>query len=213
MAPDETYVGACASDDVCMLMSFEPGVAAPIVKPLMVTLKAATLPILPPDVVSTTAVLLVAPQMMFRPLILLAPGATTGVANGAKKSDGYVKTMVPPDGMTDTGENDNVIDAFVLPAMRSECDMVKYEYIGPDGTGKDAAGFALVDTEMPDVLPFVAGPMIRPLSVIVTDTLALIVTVPVVNTMADAVGMAAMPVAPQFMESSGVAETAKKSSG
>ncbi len=115
------------------------------------------------------------------------------MTNGAKKSDGYVKTMVPPDGMTDTGENDNFTSTFVLPAMRSEGDMVNYEYIGPDGTGKDAAGFALVDSETPDVLPLVAGPVIRPLSVTVTDTLASIVTVPVVNTMADAFGMAAMP--------------------
>ena len=176
-----------------MLMPFELGVATPKVNPLTVTLKAATLPIIPPDVVSTTAVLLVAPQMMFRPLMLLAPEATTGVTNGAKKSDGYVKTMVPPDGMTDTGENDNFTSTFVLPAMRSEGDMVDYEYIGPDGTGKDAAGFALVDSETPDVLPLVAGPVIRPLSVTVTDTLASIVTVPVVNTMADAFGMAAMP--------------------
>ena len=196
-----------------MLMSFEPGVAAPIVKPLMVTLKAATLPILPPDVVSTTAVLLVAPQVMFRPLILLAPGATTGVTNGAKKSDGYVKTMVPPDGMADTGEIDNVTSTFVFPAMRSEGDIVKYEYIGPDGTGNDAAGFALVDIEILDVLPFVAGPMVRPLSVIDMETLELIITEPVVITMADADGIAAMPVAPQFMESSGVAVTSKKSSG
>ena len=86
----------------------------------------------------------------------MRPELRRRVTNGAKKSDGYVKMMVPPDGMTDTGENDNFTSTFVLPAMRSEGDMVNYEYIGPDGTGKDAAGFALVDSETPDVLPLVS---------------------------------------------------------
>ena len=80
------------------MTAIEPGVAAPIVKPLMVTVNAAVAPMVPPDVVSTTAVKLVAPQVKLRPGALLAPAATTGVMEGTKKLDGYVSVMRPPGG-------------------------------------------------------------------------------------------------------------------
>ncbi len=127
MGPDDTNEGAYESDDVCTLTPMELGVAAPIVKPLIVTVNAAVFPMAAPDVVSTTAVLLVAPHVMIRPVTLLAPAATTGATNVAKKLGGYVKVKVPPDGMDVSGENANVTGTLTFPAIRSNEDMVKYE--------------------------------------------------------------------------------------
>ena len=88
MGADATNEGVYASDDVCMLTPIEPGVAAPIVKPLIVTVNIVVFPMAAPDIVSTTAVLLVMPHVTFMPVTLLAPAATTGVTNGAKKLGG-----------------------------------------------------------------------------------------------------------------------------
>ena len=98
MGPDETGEDGNASVEVCTVTATEPGVEAPIVRPLMVTVNAAVVPMVPPDVVSTTAVKLVAPQVKLRPGALLAPAATTGVMEGTKKFDGYVSVMRPPEG-------------------------------------------------------------------------------------------------------------------
>ena len=108
MGPVGTNEGAYASADVCTLTPIEPGVAAPIVKPLIVTVNAVVFTMEAPNIVSTTAVLLVAPHTMFMPVTLLAPAATTGVTNGAKKLCGYVRAKVPPDGMDTSGKNANV---------------------------------------------------------------------------------------------------------
>jgi hypothetical protein len=88
MGPDDTNEDAYISDDVCMLTPIEPGVAAPIVKPLMVTVNAVVLTIAAPNIVRRTAVLLVMPHVTFIPVTLLAPAATTGATNGAKKLGG-----------------------------------------------------------------------------------------------------------------------------
>ena len=77
-------------------------------KPLIVTVNAVVFLMAAPNIVSTTAVLLVAPHETFRPVTLLAPAATTGVTNGAKKLCGYVRAKVPPDGMDTSGKNANV---------------------------------------------------------------------------------------------------------
>ena len=98
MGPDGTGEDGFASDDVCTVTAIEPGVAAPIVKPLMVSVNAAVAPMVAPDVVSTTDVVVVAPHAMNRPDTLLAPAATTGVTEGTKKFDGYVSVMRPPGG-------------------------------------------------------------------------------------------------------------------
>ncbi len=85
--------------------------------------------------------------------------------------------------------------------------------MGPDATGEDAVGSALVDTVMPELLPTVAAPMVRPVRVMVTAALAFKATVPVVMTMYVAVGTSALPVAPELMATAGVDEAAKKPTG
>ncbi len=85
--------------------------------------------------------------------------------------------------------------------------------MGPDEMGKDAILSALVDIEMPELLPPVAAPIVRPVRVMVTAALALSVTVLVVMIMDVAVGTAALPVAPELMVTAGVDEAAKKSKG
>jgi len=67
MGPDDTGKDEDESDDVFTETDIEPGVAAPIVKPLIVTVNAAVAPIIAPDVASTTSVLLVDMHMMLRP--------------------------------------------------------------------------------------------------------------------------------------------------
>ena len=88
MGPDDTGEDGDASDDVFTVTEIEPGVAAPIVKPLIVTVNAVVFTMEAPNIVSTTVVLLVAPHVTFRPVTLLAPAATTGVTKGAKKLGG-----------------------------------------------------------------------------------------------------------------------------
>ena len=66
-------------------------------KPRMVTVNADA-PIVAPDVVITTDVADVAPQVAVSPATLLAPGATVGVTDDAKNPEGYVSVMVPPEG-------------------------------------------------------------------------------------------------------------------
>ncbi len=85
--------------------------------------------------------------------------------------------------------------------------------MGPDETANEAVGLALVDIVMPELLPPVAAPMVRPVRVTRTVTLALSVTVPVVMTIDIAVGTAALPVAPKLMATAGVDEGAKKPTG
>jgi len=213
MGPDDTNEGANASADVCTLTPIEPNVAAPIVKPLIVTVNAVVFFMAAPNIVSTTAVLLVALHVTFRPTTLLAPAATTGVTNAAKKLGGYVKAKVPPDGTDTSGQNANVTETLPFPAIRSNEDMVKYEYMGPDVTGKDAVGSELVDIVMPELLLPVAAPMVRPVRVMVTRALAFSATVPVVTTMDVAERTTALPVAPELMATPGVNEAAKKSTG
>ncbi len=90
---------------------------------------------------------------------------------------------------------------------------VKKERMGPDETGKDASGSVLVEIVMPVLLPPVAAPMVRPVRVIVTAALASSATVPVVMTMDVAVGTAALPVAPELMDTTGADGAAKKPTG
>ena len=90
---------------------------------------------------------------------------------------------------------------------------MKKEKMGPDETGKDGIGSALVDIVMPELLPPVAAPMVRPVKVIVTTVLALSATVPVVMTIDVAFGTAALPLAPELMATAGVDEAEKKPTG
>ena len=66
---------------------------------------------------------------------------------------------------------------------------------------------------MPDALPAVALPMVRPVRVMVTAVLELSVAVPVVMTIDVAVGAAALLDDPPLMAIAGVALVAKKPDG
>ena len=77
---------AAVSEEVCTLMRTACAAAAPIVNPLIVTVKAEPL-IIAPNVVITTDVAVVAPQVNVSSITLLAPGETLGVTEDAKKSD------------------------------------------------------------------------------------------------------------------------------
>ena len=116
-----------APDDVCTVTAIAPGVAAPMVKPLIVTVNTAIEALMAaPDVVSTMALLLGAPHAMFKPETPLAPAETSGATEDEKKLEGYVRVIVPPDGMSKvTGKNVIVRVALAFAAMRSEGEMVK----------------------------------------------------------------------------------------
>ncbi len=90
---------------------------------------------------------------------------------------------------------------------------VKKEKMGPDETGVDGIGSALVNIVMPELLPPVAAPIVRPVRVIVMEALAFSAKDPIVMTMDVAFGTAALPVAPQLMATAGVDEAAKKPKG
>ena len=123
MEPVDTGEDGDVSDDVCTVTEIEPGVTAPIVKPLMVTVNAAVAPMVAPDVVRTTAVLLVDVHMMFRPRTL--PVILARLRESAKKFGGDVIVMEPP-GATSRGTvKVNVTEALAFPAIRSENAMAK----------------------------------------------------------------------------------------
>jgi hypothetical protein len=131
MIPDDTGEDGDVSDDVCTVMEIEPGVAAPIVKPLMVMVNAAVAPMVAPDVARTTALLLVDVHIMFRPgallVILLA-----GLREGKKKFGGYVIVMKPPGGTSRGTLKVNVTEALALPAIRSDGAMAKVNNDGDE---------------------------------------------------------------------------------
>ena len=87
MGPDATAEDATVSTDVCTLIPTAFTVGNPIENPLIVIVNADE-PIVAPDVVITTDVAVVAPHVAVSPATLLAPDATVGVTDGAKKPDG-----------------------------------------------------------------------------------------------------------------------------
>ena len=73
-----------------------------------------------PDVVSTTAMLLGAPRAMFIPGALVTPAEKTVATEDAKKLEGYVRVIKPPEKMAEvTGINGIARLAFTCPAMQS----------------------------------------------------------------------------------------------
>jgi hypothetical protein len=114
-------------------------------------------------------------------VVLAADTAPVGLADAAKKPDGYVSVMLLPAASSPPAlvVNQNVAAAPVFPATRSavatenEAPATRPP-ITPDTTPADAVTSALVDTEMPALLP-AAAPMVRPSSVIVTAVLAALV--------------------------------------
>ncbi len=87
MGPDATAEDASMSADVCALIPTAFTVGNPMENPLIVTVNA-DVPIVAPDVVITTDVAVVAPHVAVSPATLLAPDATVGVTDGAKKPEG-----------------------------------------------------------------------------------------------------------------------------
>ena len=77
----------------------------------------------------------------------------------------------------------------------------------------DTTASALVDIVMPDALPAVAPPMVRPVSVTVTAVLAASAVPPVVMTMEVELGAAAVRDAPPDTAAEGVGFVAKKPDG
>jgi hypothetical protein len=88
MLPECTAADAKRSDDVCTVTSSPPVVGWPNVNPFNVKVKADAGGIAAPAVVMTMDVLVVAPHVAVKPATLLAPAATTGVTEGAKKEAG-----------------------------------------------------------------------------------------------------------------------------
>jgi hypothetical protein len=123
MGPDDTGEDGNDSDDVCTVMEIELGVAAPMVKPLMVTVNSALRSIVAPDVVRTTAVLFWDVHMMFKPKTLLATAAAS--REGSKKFGGYISVMEPPRGTLGGTVKVNVTETLAFPAIRSPAAIAK----------------------------------------------------------------------------------------
>ncbi len=159
------------SVDVCTLKP--SGALAPlfpIVNPLIVIVKLDDALIDEPDVVIITEVLEVKLHAATRLEILLAPAATVGVTDGAKKLEGTKREMVPPEGMAVFGVNTKVMGTLDLPTTRSRCAIVKendetLELTPPEFTAFDIEHMFvrnLTPTE-----PVVDGPIVKPVMVTV----------------------------------------------
>ena len=183
-------------------MPGEDTVGSPLVAIVMpVTLPAVVLPMVKPITVTVTAVL---PAIVVPPVVMtmeMEPGAcgvrvalavesvAVGAGDKAKKPEGYESVILlpaasaPPTAVV----NEIVAAALVLPATRSlpetSNDVEQTELalqICPDDMPTDVMESALVDIVMPDALPAVTLPMVRPVSVMVTAALAARAVPPVV---------------------------------
>ena len=76
-----------------------PAVGGPIVKPPMVIVTTVAALMEAPEVVIVTAVADVAPHVAVKPATLLAPEATVGTTEDAKKLDGYERAKELPEDM------------------------------------------------------------------------------------------------------------------
>jgi hypothetical protein len=113
----------------------EPDVAAPMVKPLNVTVNAADALMVAADVRSTMDVAPVEVQSSLKPGMLLVPSTTTGVTEGAKKLGGYVRVIEPGAPIDDSGVNDKVTDTLALVATRSAEEIFKNAFWGRETMG------------------------------------------------------------------------------
>ena len=113
-----------------MLMPFElPAVAAPMVRPVTVTVTAVPAAIVPVAVVMTICVLLGVATVPVAPgALIVAPG----VPVLEKKPDGYVNVMVLPIASAPPAVvvNENVAAADALPATRSPVAIVNEGLVG-----------------------------------------------------------------------------------
>jgi hypothetical protein len=171
--PDVMPAEGPSSVDVCtMMLSTTLAPLFPIVKPLIVILNDSSELMEAPKIVMTTEVLEVALHAAESSGTLLAPAATVGTIYGAKKFEGYVSVMVPPEGkvvlavkLKETGTKD-------LPTMRSEEAMIKEsdeteEKIPPDATAYDNEHMLVRNLTSE---PVVFGPIVNPPMVMVNTT-------------------------------------------
>jgi hypothetical protein len=107
ITPESTAAEIAVSEDVCTNIATLLEVQGPMVKPEIVKENAEVL-MTAPEVVITNDVAVVALQFAWRSGILLPPSATVGVTDDAKKLAGYMRVMVPPEGMGVVGVKDRV---------------------------------------------------------------------------------------------------------
>jgi hypothetical protein len=211
-----------ASVDVCTIMpSVTLAPLLPMVNPLMVILNANDELMEVPEIVKTKAVLEVVLQTAERPVTLLAPAATVGMTEGAKKLEGYVRVIVPPEGMAVYGVKAREMGTEDFPTTRSEAAMVNEteetagEKMLPDDKAFDTEHMFvrnLIATE-----PAVGGPIVKPRMVIVTTANAVMAAPDVTITTASAevalhdADRPATLLAPESTE--GITEEAKKLEG
>ena len=142
--PELTAVDGSKSVEVCTAILNDPLLEQPIVKPVIVTTKNADEGIADPAVVMTTEVLVVALHVPVSPATLLLPAAILGMTDVAKKPEGYVNVIVPPEGIEFAGVNPKVTGTDGLPTLRSLAKMLKYtsemgENSPPDSTAADGS--------------------------------------------------------------------------
>jgi hypothetical protein len=118
--PDDTAFDVVEHKRFDKLTPTEPTVGGPIVKPAMVTVTPVDAPIAAPVVVITNAVADVVPHVAVNPATLLAPDATVGTTDDAKKFVGYERVKALPDNKSDNGEKTIVTGTDILPDIRSE---------------------------------------------------------------------------------------------
>jgi hypothetical protein len=98
MLPDDTLLEG--GHDPFRKFTFTAlAVGGPIVKPPMVIVTTAAALMEAPEVVIETAVADVSPHVAVKPATLLAPEATVGTTEDAKKLEGYERNNTLPDDM------------------------------------------------------------------------------------------------------------------
>ena len=95
-----------------------------MVKPVIVTTNADA-GMTAPAVVMTTEVAVVALHVPVSPATLLLPAVIVGVMDGAKKLEGKLSVIVPPEGMEFAGVKPSVMGTDDLPAMRWYASILK----------------------------------------------------------------------------------------
>ncbi len=126
MLPDDTVLKS-GHDPFRKLTFTAPAVGGPIVKPPMVIVTTAAALIEAPEVVIATAVADVAPHVAVRPATLLAPEATVGTTEDAKKLGGYERAKKVPEDRREEGEKTRVRGTDDLPETRSEAEITNME--------------------------------------------------------------------------------------
>ena len=126
MLPDDTVLEV-GHKPFRKLTLTAPAVGGPIVKPPMVIVTTAAALITAPEVVIATAVADVAPHVAVKPATLLAPEATVGTTEDAKKLEGYERDKTLPGNRRREGKKPRVRGTDDMPETRSETAMLNIE--------------------------------------------------------------------------------------